>query len=101
MRKSSLIKIAYITTAIALMLGTTEAQNLEITTSDGMLFTAEGVDKKHIKFVVHIPKNSYFAIGFNSEMPDTDMIVWSAYSDTGAATDLWCGGYKKPLPDAI
>ena len=48
-----------------------------------------------------MPETSWFAIGFGSNMEDTDMIAWFNGDGNGFAKDYWSSGYGRPAEDAI
>ncbi len=58
--------------------------------------TSEG---ETINFIVNVPHNSYFAIGFGTSMTDTDMLAFRSSKDKSKVEDLWSTGHTKPMTD--
>ena len=53
-----------------------------------------------VRFMVVVPTNNYFAIGFGTSMFGTDMVIWQANGQDSTAVDLYSSGWYSPVIDS-
>ena len=57
------------------------------------------IDPNTVRFLVEVPNNQYFSIGFGPTMFGCDEVVWEANGQNSAAYDLWSIDYRTPSID--
>jgi hypothetical protein len=59
------------------------------------------VEESELYMTVTVPTNTWFAIGFGSQMVDTDMIVWHADAEEPYSEDYKSFSKGKPTVDQV